>query len=525
MDNQIKPSGDNVHVPDADLESNHGSEREETPSEESPLLPRDLPDDGEPSKAFQRRALLMGLIALLLVEIATFIMSPPIKKILEDIICQRYYPDHDLKSPQLEDYRCKDTSVQKTLAMVQGWNQAFEMGVPILTQFPYGIVADKYGRRLVLFLSVLGCFLQTFWIMMVLFFPNIFSVWAVLAGSVFFLIGGGSTMAVAMVYTIVADVVPVSERTDMYFRLVAIVLIFNVIFNPISAWLLQFDPWVSMWIGFAIMGIGTLSILLIPETMHLRRKDDKRHQEEHENDEAQDQEFSLSKHAILRQAWFSIQNDMQHVWRFIFASKSIMLLMLAMALLYPVRIAMAGVLLQYMAKRFDWSWSKATYVSTIGVIATVVCYIVILPVASKYLDQTPRFKGRPVARDLLLARIASTVMIVGCFLMAIAGAPWLFIISLIAVNIGNSFVALSRALVTAVVEPHTVATLNTTIALTEVIMGLTAPAMSWFLARGIELGGSWIGLPFLVATILALGTATMMFVLRLPEGVAQAHGG
>ena len=167
-------------------------------------------------------------------------------------------------------------------------------------------------------------------------------------------------MAVAMVYTIVADVVPVAERTDMYFRLVAIVLIFNVIFNPSSAWLLQFDPWVSMWIGFAIMGIGTLSILLIPETMHLRRKNDKRHQEEHENDEVQSQEFSLSKHAILKQAWFSIQNDMQHVWRFIFASKSIMLLMLAMALLYPVRIGMAGVLLQYMAKRFDWSWSKVS---------------------------------------------------------------------------------------------------------------------------------------------------------------------
>jgi hypothetical protein len=29
----------------------------------------------------------------------------------------------------LEDSRCKDSPVQKTLAMVLGWSQAFEMGV------------------------------------------------------------------------------------------------------------------------------------------------------------------------------------------------------------------------------------------------------------------------------------------------------------------------------------------------------------------------------------------------------------
>lgn len=189
-------------------------------------------------------------------------------------------------------------------------------------------------------------------------FPNIFSIWAILGGSIFYLIGGGGQMAVAMVYTIVADVVPVSQRTDMFFRLVALVLIFNVIFNPISAWLLQFDPWLSMWIGFGFMVFGTMCILLIPETMHLRRKDDRRHNEEHENEQLNG--VSLSKHNVLKQAWFSIQNDMQHVWRFIFASKSIMMLMLAIAFFFPVRTVLTGVLLQYMSKRFDWSWSKVS---------------------------------------------------------------------------------------------------------------------------------------------------------------------
>jgi hypothetical protein len=190
-------------------------------------------------------------------------------------------------------------------------------------------------------------------------YPDIFSIWAILGDSIFFLIGGGGQMAVAMVYTIVADVVPVEERTDMFFRLVALVLVFNVVFNPISAWLLQYDPWLSMWIGFGFMVFGTLCILLIPETMHLRRKGDMQHNEEHENEQLND--VSPSKHHVLKQAWFGIKNDMQHVWRFIFASKSIMILMFATAFFFPSRIVLSGILLQYMSKRFEWSWSKVSH--------------------------------------------------------------------------------------------------------------------------------------------------------------------
>ncbi|KAF4455609.1 hypothetical protein F53441_2133 [Fusarium austroafricanum] len=525
METQREPTGDEVQcLVDTDIESNHGIEGDETPTEESPLLSNNVPSENGPSKALVRRALAMGMLALLMVEVSQFIMNPPTKMITEDIICRQHYPDHTLGVYEKEDHRCKEAAVQKTLAMVQGWSQAFELGVPIITQFPYGIVADKYGRRLVLFLAMLGCCLSTAWLLMVLLFPNIFSIWAILGGSLFLVIGGGGQMAVAMVYTIVADIVPVDQRTDMFFRLVALTLIFNVIFNPISAWLLQYDPWLSMWIGFGFMVFGTMCILLIPETMHLRRKDDKRHNEEHENEQIHG--VSLSKQTVLKQAWFSIKNDMQHVWRFIFASKSIMILMLAIAFFFPVRIVLTGVLLQYMSKRFDWSWSKATYISTIGIVATVVCYLIILPVTSDFLNKSRRYKSRPVARDLLLTRITITIMAIGCFIMGVASVPWLFIVSLITVSVGNSFVALSRALINALVEPHTIATLNTTISLIEVIMGLTAPAMSWLLGRGIEMGGQWMGLPFMVTSAMAMATAIMLFIVKLPtSGVAQAHEG
>jgi len=69
------------------------------------------------------------MLALLMVEVSQFIMNPPTKKIIEDIICRKHYPDHAIRSYDIEDIRCKDSPVQGTLAMVQGWQQAFEMGV------------------------------------------------------------------------------------------------------------------------------------------------------------------------------------------------------------------------------------------------------------------------------------------------------------------------------------------------------------------------------------------------------------
>jgi hypothetical protein len=127
MASQTKLTDDNVH--DTDIESNHGIEGDEGPTEQSPLLPSGTHEDDEPSKSLRRRALAMGMLALLMVEVSQFIMNPPTKKIAEDIICRQHYPDHLIGAFDIDDHRCKDSPVQKTLAMVQGWEQAFEMGV------------------------------------------------------------------------------------------------------------------------------------------------------------------------------------------------------------------------------------------------------------------------------------------------------------------------------------------------------------------------------------------------------------
>ncbi|KAF7552435.1 hypothetical protein G7046_g7408 [Stylonectria norvegica] len=484
---------------EAEVESDASSDSliaQSEESEDSPLLADDLPSHNAPSKSFRRRVLLMCVLALFIVEISLFVMEAPLQKIMEDIICRNYYPDHILREPRIQDSRCKNTDVQKTLAMVRGWSLAVDMAAPMLAQFPFGIIADKYGRRPVLLLSLFGLLLRTIWIMVVLLFPNTFSIWATLPASLFFLIGGGVPMAGAMIWTIVADVIPVAERTSMFYKINAASLTFNVIVNPISALLMKHDPWIAVWLGLGLLIIGTFSPILIPETLTLQQKVDARHRHEqaahgvgtvlHGADEPV--VVDMSKHAIIKQAWFTVRNDIGHVRRFIFASKTVMVLILCFGAFSPIRMSYTYILLQYLSKRFDWDWSKATYVSTIGILFNILGLLVFLPIISAVISK--RYKLSTKQRDLVLTRASILVAAAGSLLMAFAAVPWLFFVSLIIANLGNGFVPLCRALLNAVVEPHTIATLNTTISLVEMLAGLVSgPAMGWLLSRGMEMGG------------------------------------
>lgn len=539
MSDNSRHYSDAIMDADSDSDSSYHDNDHVVPCEESPLLPTDLPPDIIPSKSIRRRVLLMSVLFLVIVEVGQFIMEAPLQKIMEDVICRNYYADHALRTPRIQDNRCKSNHVQEKLAMVRGWTFALQMSTPLVAQFPYGIIADKYGRRIVLFLAVLGCSLQGAWVMMVLLFPDTFNIWAMLPGSLFYLIGGGGSMAAAMVWTIVADVVPVAERTSTFFQLTAISLSINVVVNPFSALLLRYDPWIAMWLSLGCDIVGMVSIALIPETLTLRRKADERRR--HEHAEAQGGEdgehyepihndvgwrsfksFKSVKELVLKQVWFTVKNDMKHVWRFIFASKDIVLLILAASSVLPIRLIVGNILLQYMTKRFDWEWSTATFVSNAGNLATVASLLIFLPIGSLLL--TKRYHYDPLHKDLALSRVSSIFMVVGMFLMAFAPVPWFFVTSLVIMSLGNGLSALCRALLNAVIEPHTLATLNTTVGLVEMLMALwSGPAMGWLLSKGMKLEGVWQGLPFLALTLCAMGISAAVFFFRIPSGVAQAQ--
>ncbi|KAH0495992.1 hypothetical protein TgHK011_009513 [Trichoderma gracile] len=482
-----------------------------------------------PSKSFRRFVLGMCVLFLFIIEASQYILTPAMEQIMEDIICRDYHPDHVLAMPGApHDNRCKETDVQKRLAMVRSWSMSLEMMFPIFVQISFGVVADKYGRRLVIFLALFGASLQQTWTMVVLLFPDTFSIWSILYGNVFYLIGGGGQMVVAMLWTIVADVVPVAERTSVFYRIYAMNLLISVAINPIAGWLLSIDPWLATWVGCGVLAVGMLSSALIPETLKLRQEADKKRLGHHGtsspplDSESEEQPTKLlGVKDLARRAWFSTKNDVSHVWRFIFTSKTVVLLLLAYGPFYLIRLAFVLDILQYMTRRFNWEWSTATYVNTVSSLTAVFTLLVVLPVSSAIL--TKRFGFGPLSRDLLLARASIVVFIIGSILTALADVPWLFICSMVISHLGWGVTTLCRALLNAVVEPHTIATLNTTMSTVETLMGfIGSPVMGWLLSRGMELGGMWMGLPYIATAALGFGVMVALHAVRISNGESQS---
>ncbi len=61
-------------------------------------------------------------------------------------------------------------------------------------------------------LSVTGTILSWAWVMIVLWFGDIFPTRLILLQSVFKVVGGGDTVGVAVIYSIIADVVSEADR-------------------------------------------------------------------------------------------------------------------------------------------------------------------------------------------------------------------------------------------------------------------------------------------------------------------------
>lgn len=176
---------------------------------ETPLLGRDSPK--EPRGLYQENVIILIFAFLFIAELGAGLWIAPSSMIMENIICRDYHPevsDNIFANNPL----CKGTDVQGTLATIRGWAFTFDCIPGILGAVPYGIMSDKWGRKPVFVLSIIGIVLSFAWVCMVLYLDNIFPLWTIWFGSVFQLIGGSSSVMGAMLYTMGADVVPVAGR-------------------------------------------------------------------------------------------------------------------------------------------------------------------------------------------------------------------------------------------------------------------------------------------------------------------------
>ncbi|KAK0628244.1 major facilitator superfamily domain-containing protein [Bombardia bombarda] len=475
------------------------------------------------------RVVILTFSVLFLLALGQFVTSPAINAVMESIICRDMHPEvlgaGDSASRRnalflFTDTVCKDDKVQSRLATLRGWANTFECIPGMIGAVPYGILSDRWGRKPVLALSMVGVCLSYVFNYAVFLFSGIVPLWLMWFSAVFMFIGGGAPVLTAMLYTFLADVVPVTERATAFFQLGAVFLTAQMIAGPLAGIMMGGNhPWRPLLVGLGMLVLGSLMIPAIPETVQLRNVQESRPEEQEVNDTSSE-ELDDPKPATSHMAnlWRKARDGLAAVQHFILSNQSVSFLMISLIFLIIGRYS-SEILLQYARNRYQWDWSEAAYLMTVLGATSLFNLLVIMPAATWLcLDY---FRMSASAKDILLARISMTVLVVACLLIAAATNGWLLAVGLVGLGLGSGSPGLIRSVLNTLVEKHHVGMLNTLIGLMENIgLMMAGPILAKCFGVGKSRGGAWLGLPFIAAALFNCVTLLVLCIFRLP--VSQA---
>ncbi|KID94300.1 Major facilitator superfamily domain, general substrate transporter, partial [Metarhizium majus ARSEF 297] len=485
------------------MTSSHASSQEQ-----EPLLARgDRVRDGTSTVQSQAsshhvRVLVFGYISMFFLTLYPSIFHTALTQTMEGNICQILHPN--VTNP-VADLRCKDAEVQAELSLVLGLESTFGLLPTLLFSIPYGMAADVYGRKPIVILSAMGCTLYNLTAMVVCRFPNIFPsrlLWAVPLTSV---VGGGSAIALTILYAMANDVVSKSQRSMTFLLLTTSRLVAVLVSGPITYATLSRGQWLTFAVSMLVQFLGLLMSLLLPETLTLC------------NDEAIGrQKTARSFVSVIRTRTKSLVTEaLPPLKGVIWGNRKLCLLLSSMFFAHTSKTMAASMYAQYATKRYGISWGEADLIISLRSFVMLGLFLCILPLTN-YL--VLRAGIPPIRQDSWTARIGVTLIIVSSWMTGLAETLPVFIV---AVVLSAFSLCLEPAMRSLIVYSARNAGTGMVFSVMELLQALgfiaSGPIVASSFRLGLHWGGQWLGLPLLMAACMAMPGAVIIFALRTEE--------
>ncbi|KAH8699155.1 major facilitator superfamily domain-containing protein [Talaromyces proteolyticus] len=458
--------------------------------------------------------MLVGAWLLLTVNFGSFLGTPPQLEIFEEIICQKHrqslgegvfqngtvFSDGDI---------CKSEPVQSELAFVTGWKNTLDILPSVALGLPFGVLADKIGRRPITIVSLVATGLSEVWPRLVCWFGwPLRLVW--LTG-LFRAPGGGDLVATSMLLTVVADVFDADERATALFRLTSLSIIAEITATPISASTMAVSPWIPYIAGSVIMLIGSLSSLFIPETLGvgtarpiMEEADEQEIPESLQPSSQKDTVFQI----VVSQAQ-EFLNSSAFMWQ-----KPSVLVSLLVVFAGSLDKSNLALLIQYASAKFHWTIAQAAYLISLRGAVTLTLYLAIIPLISSLLIHKLRYTA--LQKDLFIARMAAMAGVIGYFLVFIAPHTAPLIVGIVFMSLSMPFVISVMSVATSFVSAEHVATLFSAMSVSQALGNIVAgPTFAKFYVVGMQFGLRWSGLPFAFGSVLFLMSLIPVLIMRV----------
>ncbi|KAH8904656.1 hypothetical protein BR93DRAFT_882495 [Coniochaeta sp. PMI_546] len=431
----------------------------------------------------------------------------PLNRVIERRLCREYYAAQDptVFDPygEVSEDLCKIDVVQSELAWIQGaMETAWIVGDFVMT-IPLGFVAERYGRRTVLWLNLIPRICMLAWAVTVGVFEHLLPTKAILASPMLSVLGGDCVFN-AIVYALASDMTENRTLRATYFAYLGSTSYIVALLGPaLASATMSILLWLPFYIGIILLLASIFTVSMLPShKTSLSVLDDSRPLLSSPLLKAQDHPPLMT----------SISNRFMTIRLILITHPRNFTLLLASFFLTSLASSDTKLLVQYISKRYHWTFASAGYLLSGKAVVNFVLLTTVIPRLLKWRTGT----AQPHSQDrayLSYAKWCIAISVLGAVCIALAERVYLLVPSLLLYALGSALPVFTMSLLKSpnVSPPPPVGhwqegrdgsetQIFAIVMLIKTLGSLVgAPLMAGVWIRGIAVGGGGLGLPYFVS--------------------------
>jgi hypothetical protein len=397
---------------------------------------------------------------------------------------------------------------------------------------PLGFVAEEYGRRALLWLNLVPRVFMLAWAVIVGYFDQALTTKAIAAGPALSFLGGDCVFN-SVTYSLAAGLTDDYVLRASYFGYMSsITYVVNLLGPALASASMTLLLWLPFWIGIALLAAAVPIISVLPDH-NITTKEDQRDEQSQPLLsspllKAQDSRPSILHSVISR----------FHALRTALASHPRNFsLLLACFLLASLASSDTKLLVQYISKRYRWTFASAGYLLSGKAVVNFVLLTTVVPRVLRSAVGVGGGSGPPGASsesdriNFRFAKLCFGVSVLGAAAIAVSTTMWVLVPALLVYALGSALPIFTLSLLkspaicttgaddvengdggessspNADAETH----IFSIVMLVRTLGSLLgAPLMAFLWVRGIGLGGAALGIPYFVSAG-CYGAAILIF--------------
>ncbi|RGP79133.1 major facilitator superfamily general substrate [Fusarium longipes] len=390
-------------------------------------------------------------ICLFTIQLGLVISDLPSIKLMQNIVCKHV---HQIDSPTLlPEESCRDEPVQFRLNFIITGMQIAGTVAASVVALPLGLLADRIGRLPVLGASISSILLAQSYAMFVCWQADNIPLEAIWGIGVPLLFGGGRSVAEAMVFAIIADIVPDDKRQVM------VVL------------------------GILISIGGVVLVVLTPETL--------RQAQPRDDDTTAIDPYTFTLE--LDNSNFELPEKVSALAtvKSIF-SRPLIWLLPGAVMTIPLATTQTEIIIRLIPIRFDWPLERSILIVSLQSLVTLLTLCILLPAIMYTWAKFSRVSSAHF-RYSVLARSSSLLFLAGCLCMMILADKFFVIVGLAIAALGSGLPTLCRAMLVGMVDQGRAGTLFGVLAVGEILGFLVfETSMGALFGLGLKTWIAWL---------------------------------